>query len=267
MLESRFAIECDDDRVEDLIGELWDPFRAELGGELGGLTPVAIETAGSGWRCTIAEKEIVSTDDPWMVVIGLRSALDERALSGATGIVDFHAAVVTRAEVVIALPGGPGAGKTSLALAMLQRGWRLMCDDIAPLRVTGEVSPYPRPFGIRNVGDAWERLSRLWPPPPWMPSPRGPFLVPAKVFELAVERDRAPTRLMFPEFRAGADPALVDLTPAEAMARCGAHVRPLDQPTLALIGRVCAGAAAQNAVFDDAARFADFIGDLEGLRY
>jgi hypothetical protein len=258
MLDSRFVIECDDSRLEELIGELWGPFHIDA--DAGEATPVVVETTDSGWRCTLAEREVLSTIDPWMTVIGLRTGLDEHALAHAEGIVDFHAAVVVHGEAVVALPGGPGAGKTSLALALLQRGWSLMCDDIAPLRATGEVTPYPRPFGIRNVGDAWEHLAQLWDVPAWLPAPRGPFLLPAKLFELATPGDRAPTRLLFPEFRAGADPGVVDLTPAEAMARCGAHVRPLDPPTLALIGRVCERAPAQTAVFGDAASFADFLG-------
>ena len=42
----------------------------------------------------------------------------------------FHASVVTRESRTIALTGGSGAGKSSLATALMLRGWTLVADDV-----------------------------------------------------------------------------------------------------------------------------------------
>ncbi len=60
--------------------------------------------------------------DPWGQVDQLR-----------VGQSWLHAAVVERDGVACALAGWGGAGKTSAALDLVQRGWRLLADDLAPV--------------------------------------------------------------------------------------------------------------------------------------
>jgi hypothetical protein len=51
----------------------------------------------------------------------------------------------------VLVTGASGAGKSSLLLGLLQRGWGFLADDIAPVhRAGGRVVRYGRPIGIRS---------------------------------------------------------------------------------------------------------------------
>lgn len=85
-----------------------------------------------------------------------RSLLDRVA-----GFLVLHAAAVERDGRAFLVAGPSGTGKTTLALGLLERGWRLLSDDFAPLeRGTGLVHPLPKPLGIRP-GEA-ERTASPW---------------------------------------------------------------------------------------------------------
>jgi len=63
----------------------------------------------------------------------------------------IHAAVVARAGRVAILAGAPGAGKSTLCAALIQRGWRLFSDEMALVSLsTGEIMPLPRPVSLKN---------------------------------------------------------------------------------------------------------------------
>ncbi len=73
----------------------------------------------------------------------------------------YQASCVAIDGRAIMIEGSPGAGKTSLALALIDRGARLVGDDGVALELRGEgilwASPPPRITGkieIRNVGIA-----------------------------------------------------------------------------------------------------------------
>jgi len=60
----------------------------------------------------------------------------------------------------ILIAGDSGAGKSTLLAALLQRGWTMMCDDLAPVDVTegGQVMVYPTAEDVRLWQDAREKL-------------------------------------------------------------------------------------------------------------
>ncbi len=53
-----------------------------------------------------------------------------------------HAAAIERDGRVAILPGAPGAGKSTLTAALVQRGWRLLSDEL--------VVPLARPINLKN---------------------------------------------------------------------------------------------------------------------
>lgn len=63
----------------------------------------------------------------------------------------LHAAVVSRGNAAIIMPGVPGAGKSTLCAAMGLRGWRILSDEHAmiPPHTTGVV-PICRPVSLKN---------------------------------------------------------------------------------------------------------------------
>jgi hypothetical protein len=85
----------------------------------------------------------------------------EALLDRVSGFAVLHAGAVAHAGRAWLLAGPSGAGKTTLALALLERGFPLLSDDFAPLELaTGLVHPFPKSLGVRE-GPGHETAARL----------------------------------------------------------------------------------------------------------
>jgi HprK-related kinase A len=63
----------------------------------------------------------------------------------------FHAAVVERNGFALILPAPPGSGKSTLTAGLVNRGWRLLSDELALIDpASGLVTPIARPVGLKN---------------------------------------------------------------------------------------------------------------------
>ncbi|MGZ5819061.1 MAG: HprK-related kinase A [Burkholderiaceae bacterium] len=64
----------------------------------------------------------------------------------------IHAAVVEKNGHAAILPAPPGSGKSTLSAALVCRGWRLLSDELALIRVhDGQIIPLPRPISLKNA--------------------------------------------------------------------------------------------------------------------
>lgn len=64
----------------------------------------------------------------------------------------IHAAVVERNGHALILPAPPGSGKSTLCAALVNRGWRLLSDELAIIDPrTGLLVPLPRPVSLKNA--------------------------------------------------------------------------------------------------------------------
>lgn len=71
--------------------------------------------------------------------------------SHANDYLIIHAAVVERGGYAAILPAPPGSGKSTLCAALVNRGWRLLSDELALVRVSdGSIIPLPRPVSLKN---------------------------------------------------------------------------------------------------------------------
>ncbi len=64
----------------------------------------------------------------------------------------IHAAVLERDGCAVILPAPPGSGKSTLCATLAHRGWRLLSDELALVRLSdGLVAPLPRPISLKNA--------------------------------------------------------------------------------------------------------------------
>jgi hypothetical protein len=74
-----------------------------------------------------------------------------QALGAITNHVAFHAAALTREGATILIVGKSGAGKTTLTLGLMGRGWRPLSDDLVLVDpATLALKPFPRCFHLDN---------------------------------------------------------------------------------------------------------------------
>ena len=63
----------------------------------------------------------------------------------------IHAAVIEKGGYAAIMPAPPGSGKSTLCAALVNRGWRLLSDELALVRVSdGKIIPLPRPVSLKN---------------------------------------------------------------------------------------------------------------------
>ncbi|RME35737.1 MAG: HprK-related kinase A [Gammaproteobacteria bacterium] len=72
-----------------------------------------------------------------------------------------HGAVVEKEGKALLMPGVPGAGKSTLAAALMLTGWRLLSDEHILLRSDGLIQPAPRPVSLKN--QSIELIRGRWP--------------------------------------------------------------------------------------------------------
>lgn len=133
----------------------------------------------------------------------------------------IHAAVVERDGLAAILPAPPGSGKSTLCAALVNKGWRLLSDELALVRVSdGMLVPVPRPVGLKNASID---IVRAYVPGAAISRAvkdttkgtvahlRAPAASVARADELA-----RPGWIIFPQYTAGAAPQLAPLRRIDA---------------------------------------------------
>jgi hypothetical protein len=198
-----------------------------------------IRKNGKQWIAELEDEEPVISEDPWFIAIKTRLSMVAHAIRVANGFVPLHAAVVIREKDILLLSGPGGSGKTTLTLALLERGWSYSSDDLAPIQIdTHEIIPFPKPIGVKD-SDRWSELSLLWSPEPWLPPPSGAFLVPPSI-ATRIQRDpMQATHLVLLEFEEGVQSTLEEVTSARAVTCCGSQMESPTSQALMELTRLC----------------------------
>jgi HprK-related kinase A len=64
----------------------------------------------------------------------------------------IHAAVIEKNGYAAILPAPPGSGKSTLCAALIQKGWRLLSDELTLIRRSdSRLVPLPRPVSLKNA--------------------------------------------------------------------------------------------------------------------
>jgi hypothetical protein len=119
-------------------------------------------------RLRSAWRDLLQMDDGGPQTIELRLDADvavEHALAtltaaalAATPYLAFHAAVVSSAHTVVAVPGQSGMGKTTLSGALLRAGYCYRSDEVLAVdRTSNQTVAFPRPLALTS--QAWSVLA------------------------------------------------------------------------------------------------------------
>lgn len=221
----RVDLELGDDRWLPLLTELWHPFLLPPS-DVPAERIIRVTASDLGWAVSLDDGDPAEYVDPWDAAARIRYHLVEEVLTYASAyLIDLHAAVLLKGEVVLLLAGGSRVGKTTLTLSLLEAGWSFMSDDVAPIEeLSGEILPFPKPVGIRNP-ELWGTFASRWNFPNWPPPPASAFLLPAAALGKPLDDRALPTHLVFPRYVADEDPQLQELSRAKAIALCGELVR------------------------------------------
>jgi HprK-related kinase A len=136
----------------------------------------------------------------------------------------IHSAVVEKNGRAAILPAPSGSGKSTLCAALVSKGWRLLSDELALLRLdTGELAPLPRPISLKNnsiglisdyaPGAVFGHLVR-----DTVKGTVAHMKAPAESVRRAAET-APPAWIVFPRYQAGAAPLLAPVPPAQAFLR------------------------------------------------
>ena len=98
----------------------------------------------------------------------LKAQLIDSVLRCAQYEVALHAAAVARKDDALLLVGSPGAGKTTLGIALARAGFEPISDDVLLLDQDGRVTGLPFPFTAKAT--SWSLISSQWPDLTFEPS-------------------------------------------------------------------------------------------------
>lgn len=262
LLETVVEVRADDPAAARLLTLLWAAM--QTGDDAPPVRTYEVRRDGHAWVAAAGDELEAVHETLWGVTDALRYQMIELCEERSTAFVTVHAAAVARADELVLLAGGSGAGKTTLTLALLETGWSYLSDDLAPVAVeTGLVHPFPKPLGVKDPA-LWTSVRRAFPGLDGVEPPAGPFLVPPSPWGAAT-KPLAPRAIFFSRFEPGAQLEVEEVSAAKGAALASEYLRRLDPARLALLKGLCSGAACFRLRYGETAAAVDAIEASPGL--
>jgi hypothetical protein len=140
------------------------PLLAHLpsGAGAGPVLRIDVRTAPAGYAVFQDRQPVLRIGDLAGVAPALKAHLVQAILARADYRLAVHAAAVAKGGRVLLLPGDAGSGKTTLAAALIARGFEYLGDDTVVLE-NHDLRVRPIPFALAVKAGAWDLLSRYHP--------------------------------------------------------------------------------------------------------
>ena len=237
---------------------LWQPFLSNRA--LPDAAAVTVTPLPFGYALRSPGRE-VNVTDVWRALVESRNDAIRLGLTATRDVVDLHGAVLVRDEKALLLLGDAWAGKTTLALALVQRGWGYFSDDLVVIeRSSGLVRPVPKPPGVKAY--SWDQMKHYWRPlPKELGEPPGPFVIPPP-FSGSLDARARPTWMVALEFREGGETSITPLSLGEGLARAAEHLGSLDANVVTDLARATQSVEPALLTYDSVA---DAVARLEEL--
>jgi HprK-related kinase A len=136
----------------------------------------------------------------------------------------IHAAAVERNGRAAILPAPPGAGKSTLCAALVNRGWRLLTDELTLIATDSRrIVPLARPVSLKN--ESINVIKNFAPKAVFGPVSLNTIkgtvahMKPPPESVARVHEDCSPAWLIVPSYRFGAATAVSEMTKGEAFMR------------------------------------------------
>lgn len=136
----------------------------------------------------------------------------------------IHAAVVEKHGKALILPGAPGSGKSTLCASLINKGWRLLSDELTLVDcLTGSIVAVPRPVSLKNR--SIELIANTYPDNEFSPivhdTLKGSVSLMKPPLDAVSRADEIalPYLVVFPKYQHQASLNLTSLSKAEAFMR------------------------------------------------
>jgi hypothetical protein len=247
-------LRAEDARMTDLLDDLYAPLRRPGEAE----HVLSVRAAGNhtrpSWEVHLDGVRVLRTRAASIAFRHLLWEANQQAIERTSDRVLVHAAAVARGDSALVLAGPMGAGKSTLAAALVAAGLGYLTDEVVALDPdTGLVHPYPK---YLSVGPA---LAHLAPPVPAATRTivGDQHLVP--VAAIRADPLAGPSRprvVVLPRYERGADVVLEPLAPADALSAVAEHTFHLDRDgprVLATVAAMVEGSSCWSLVSGDVA--------------
>ena len=167
-------------------------------------------------------EELFAVRQPRSVLPHVEWALNLMIARYLPGFLQCHASVMSRDGVGVVFPGSPGQGKSTLAAALLKRGWDYLSDEFALIDPhTHLLHAYPKALCIKQ--GSFDTLRRIGLPIDrgltHLKGEKGPvrFINPLDVRPDAVSQPCPVSLVIFPAYRTDGPPMIEPISRAQTV--------------------------------------------------